>query len=52
MDADNHAILNCGGIRHVLYKTTLNKIPAMHQSRLTEALTYYEPVLNEYFFDR
>ena len=31
---------------------TLKKIPATRLSRLTEALANYDPVLNEYFFDR
>lgn len=52
MDADNRVILNCGGIRHEVYKATLKKIPATRLSRLTEALANYDPVLNEYFFDR
>ena len=52
MDVENRVILNCGGIRHESYKTTLKKIPATRLSRLTEALANYDPVLNEYFFDR
>jgi len=52
MDADNRVILNCGGIRHEVYKATLKKIPATRLSRLTEALANYDPLLNEYFFDR
>ncbi|XP_023337974.1 potassium voltage-gated channel protein Shaw [Eurytemora carolleeae] len=52
MDAENRVILNCGGIRHETYKTTLKKIPATRLSRLTEALANYDPILNEYFFDR
>jgi len=52
MDADNRVVLNCGGIRHEVYKTTLKKIPATRLSRLTEALANYDPLLNEYFFDR
>jgi len=52
MDAENRLILNCGGVRHETYKTTLKKIPATRLSRLTEALGNYDPVLNEYFFDR
>lgn len=51
-DADNRVVLNCGGIRHETYKATLKKIPATRLSRLTEALANYDPVLNEYFFDR
>jgi len=38
--------------RFETYKTTLKKIPATRLSRLTEALANYDPVLNEYFFDR
>lgn len=51
-DAENRVILNVGGIRHETYKATLKKIPATRLSRLTEALANYDPVLNEYFFDR
>jgi len=51
-DADHRVILNVGGIRHETYKATLKKIPATRLSRLTEALANYDPVLNEYFFDR
>lgn len=35
-----------------LLQATLKKIPATRLSRLTEALANYDPVLNEYFFDR
>ena len=52
MESDNRVIINCGGVRHETYKTTLKKIPATRLSRLTEALANYDPVLNEYFFDR
>ncbi|KAL7064964.1 hypothetical protein AAHC03_04906 [Spirometra sp. Aus1] len=52
MDFDNRVILNVGGIRHETYKATLKKIPATRLSRLTEALANYDPILNEYFFDR
>ena len=51
-DTDNRVIINVGGIRHETYKATLKKIPATRLSRLTEALANYDPVLNEYFFDR
>lgn len=50
--ADNRVVLNVGGTRFETYKTTLRKIPATRLSRLTEALANYDPVLNEYFFDR
>ncbi len=33
-------------------KATLKKIPATRLSRLTEALSNYDSVLNEYYFDR
>jgi len=51
-DANHRVILNVGGIRHETYKATLKKIPATRLSRLTEALANYDPILNEYFFDR
>ena len=51
-DLDNRVILNVGGIRFETYRNTLRKIPATRLSRLTEALANYDPVLNEYFFDR
>jgi hypothetical protein len=51
-DLDNRVILNVGGIRFETYKATLRKIPATRLSRLTEALANYDPILNEYFFDR
>ena len=52
MDEQNRITLNVGGIRFETYKTTLKKIPATRLSRLTEALANYDPLLNEYFFDR
>jgi hypothetical protein len=52
IDLDNRVVLNIGGIRFETYKTTLRKIPATRLSRLTESLANYDPVLNEYFFDR
>ncbi|VEL08009.1 unnamed protein product [Protopolystoma xenopodis] len=38
--------------RVIIPLATLKKIPATRLSRLTEALANYDPVLNEYFFDR
>ena len=52
MDGENRITLNVGGIRFETYKATLKKIPATRLSRLTEALANYDPVLNEYYFDR
>ena len=51
-DGENRITLNVGGIRFETYKATLKKIPATRLSRLTEALANYDPVLDEYFFDR
>ncbi|XP_043216149.1 potassium voltage-gated channel protein Shaw-like [Amphibalanus amphitrite] len=52
MDGENRILLNVGGIRFETYKATLKKIPATRLSRLTEALANFDPVLNEFFFDR
>ncbi|KAE9556771.1 hypothetical protein FO519_000177 [Halicephalobus sp. NKZ332] len=52
MDSEYRVILNVGGVRHETYKHTLKKIPATRLSRLTTSLANYDPVLNEYFFDR
>ncbi|KAM7534581.1 hypothetical protein Aperf_G00000105838 [Anoplocephala perfoliata] len=51
-NSSNRVILNVGGVRHETYKSTLKKIPATRLSRLTESLANYDPLLNEYFFDR
>ena len=48
----NRVTLNVGGIRFETYKLTLRKIPATRLSKLTEALANYDPLLNEFFFDR
>ncbi len=52
MDTEYRIVLNVGGIRHETYKHTLKKIPATRLSRLTTSLANYDPILNEYFFDR
>ncbi|KAI1714676.1 ion transport protein [Ditylenchus destructor] len=52
MDTEYRIILNVGGVRHETYKHTLKKIPATRLSRLTPNLANYDPILNEYFFDR
>lgn len=51
-DATNKVVLNVGGTRFETYKNILKKIPATRLSRLTEALVNYDPICNEYFFDR
>ncbi|KAI6240761.1 BTB domain-containing protein [Aphelenchoides fujianensis] len=45
-------ILNVGGHRHEVFKSTLMKIPATRLSRLTPNLANFDPLLNEYYFDR
>ncbi|PIC44304.1 hypothetical protein B9Z55_004717 [Caenorhabditis nigoni] len=52
MDTEHRVILNVGGIRHETYSHVLKKIPATRLSRLTPNTANYDPVLNEYFFDR
>lgn len=52
MDSENKIVLNVGGIRHETTQQVLKKIPATRLSRLTPNLANYDPVLNEYFFDR
>ncbi|CAD5213030.1 unnamed protein product [Bursaphelenchus okinawaensis] len=52
MDSEHRVILNVGGVRHETYQHVLKKIPATRLSRLTPNLANYDPVLNEYFFDR
>jgi hypothetical protein len=51
-DVDARIILNVGGTRFETLKSTLKKLPATRLSKLTEQLSYYDPILNEYFFDR
>ncbi|CAF1322690.1 unnamed protein product [Rotaria sordida] len=51
-DSDARIILNVGGTRFETTKSTLKKLPATRLSKLTEQLSYYDPILNEYFFDR
>lgn len=52
MDFERKVILNVGGHRFETSKATLKKIPATRLSKLTEALSNYDKILNEYFFDR
>jgi potassium voltage-gated channel Shaw-related subfamily C protein len=51
-DIDARIILNVGGTRFETLKSTLRKLPATRLSKLTSQLTFYDPILNEYFFDR
>jgi potassium voltage-gated channel Shaw-related subfamily C protein 1 len=52
IEIENRVVLNVGGTRFETYKQILKKIPATRLSRLTEALINYDPITNEYFFDR
>src|SRR3569832_2207817 len=52
MDVESRVILNVGGARYETYMHVLKKIPATRMSRLTPSAANYDPVLNEYFFDR
>lgn len=49
---DKRIILNVGGIRYETFQATLKKIPATRLSRLTPSVANFDPLLNEYFFDR
>jgi potassium voltage-gated channel Shaw-related subfamily C member 1 len=51
-DAANRVVLNIGGTRFETCKNILKKIPATRLSRLNETLVNYDPICNEYFFDR
>lgn len=44
--------INVGGQRFVTYKSTLQNIPKTKLSRLNEQDPSFDPVNNEYFFDR
>jgi potassium voltage-gated channel Shaw-related subfamily C protein len=50
--SDSRVVLNVGGMRFETQRATLKKLPATRLSKLTPQLSYYDPVLNEYFFDR
>jgi len=52
IDLTNRVILNVGGTRFETYIQVLKKIQATRLSRLTKALANYDPVTDEYFFDR
>jgi potassium voltage-gated channel Shaw-related subfamily C protein len=49
---DERIVLNVGGIRHETFQATLKRIPATRLSRLTPSQSNFDPLLNEYFFDR
>ena len=51
-DIDGHVILNVEGTHFERGKSTLKILPATRLSKLAEQLSYYDPMLNEYFFDR
>jgi hypothetical protein len=45
-------MLNIGGIRFETYSSTLKLIPESRLANLTETNSDYDPIKNEYFFDR
>ncbi|CAF1116374.1 unnamed protein product [Adineta steineri] len=49
---DSRIIINVGGTRFETQRATLKKLPATRLSKLTPQLSFYDPLLNEYFFDR
>jgi potassium voltage-gated channel Shaw-related subfamily C protein 1 len=49
---DSRIVLNVGGTRFETQRATLKKLPATRLSKLSPRLSFYDPVLNEYFFDR
>ena len=50
--ADSKVVLNIGGVRFETQRATLKKLPATRLSKLTPQLSFYDPVHDEYFFDR
>jgi hypothetical protein len=44
--------LNIGGVRYETYKKTLKVIQESRLANLTETNSDFDPILNEYFFDR
>ncbi|ELU01593.1 hypothetical protein CAPTEDRAFT_60324, partial [Capitella teleta] len=45
-------ILNVGGIRYMTYDSTLQCLPDTRLAKLTKKDPSYDPVHDEYFFDR
>jgi len=45
-------LINCSGVRFEVYKETLNLISESRLANLTETNRDYDPVRDEYFFDR
>ncbi|KAL2101123.1 hypothetical protein ACEWY4_002884 [Coilia grayii] len=49
-------VINCGGVRHETYRSTLKTLPGTRLSWLTEPDAYsnfdYDPKTDEFFFDR
>jgi hypothetical protein len=49
---DKRVIINVGGIRYETYSNTLKLIPESRLANLSETNSDYDPIKNEYFFDR
>ena len=49
-------VINCGGVRHETYRSTLKTLPGTRLSWLTEPDAFnnfdYDPKIDEFFFDR
>lgn len=45
-------VINVGGIRFETYSNTLKLVPESRLANLTETNSDYDPIRNEYFFDR
>ena len=51
-NGNKRVTINIGGVRFETYKTTLMLIQESRLANLTETNSDYDPVHNEYFFDR
>ena len=51
-NSEYRVTLNVGGMKHVTYKHVLKKIPATRLSKLSPVSSNYDPIADEYFFDR
>ena len=49
---NSRIVLNVGGTRFETERATLKRLPATRLSKLTPQFSFYDPMLNEYFFDR
>jgi len=52
MAPKKRVVINCSGVRFEVYKETLNLISESRLANLTETNSDYDPIRDEYFFDR